>query len=68
MIQTVIDGAADGSVTNGGLQLYGLNTLLRAVEVGRKVQEAEDFDARLTELERDVGVQRKASQGKPWGV
>ncbi len=41
-----------------------LNTRLRAVEVERKIKEAEELEERLAALERDA----EAGRGRQWGV
>lgn len=41
-----------------------LNTRLRAVEVERKIREAEEFEDRLAELERSAGQKG----GRGWGA
>ena len=50
-IRGVIDGVAAGEVENGAILFMGYNTLLRAVEVGRKVKDQDELEARIAELE-----------------
>jgi hypothetical protein len=50
-IRGVIEGVAAGTVENGAILFMGYNTLLRAVEVGRKVKDQDDLEVRIAELE-----------------
>jgi hypothetical protein len=54
-IRRVIEGVADGTVENGAIQFMGYNTLLRAVEIGRKIKDQDDLEMRISELEGYVG-------------
>jgi hypothetical protein len=65
-VRSVITGVLDGSVDKGkgAVALQGYNLLLRAVEIGRKIREAEELEERLAALENDLGH----SGGSRWGA
>jgi hypothetical protein len=63
-IRGVIDGVAAGEVENGAILFMGYNTLLRAVEVGRKVKDQDELEARLAELEGYA--ERRNGRGVAW--
>src|SRR5215203_5873584 len=48
-VRDVITGVLDGSVDKGkgAVALQGHNLLLRAVEIGRKIRETEELEARI---------------------
>ena len=62
-IHRVIDGVADGTVTTGAVLFMGFNTLLRAVEVGRKIREQDEIISRLDALE---AAEATEAQGRAW--
>jgi len=55
-IRNVIGAVRSGKLNRGvgAVVFQGYNTLLRAVEVERKVREAEEFDERLEALEKRI--------------
>jgi hypothetical protein len=57
----VIDGVADGSVGSGAVLFMGYNTLLRAVEVGRKIKDQDELERRISELETYAGTEGKVT-------
>lgn len=63
-IQAVIDGVAQGTYETklGTVLFMGYNTLLRAVEVGRKVKETDELEERLDALERRQSVETGVRQ------
>jgi hypothetical protein len=63
-IRGVIDGVAAGTVENGAILFMGYNTLLRAVEVGRKVKDQDELDARIAELEGYAS--KRDGRGQAW--
>lgn len=70
-IKTLLSNLADrvlaGELETGRAAVANqlINTRLRAVEVERKVREAEEFEARLEALERAAEGQRG---GRQWGT
>ena len=68
-LRDVIEAALDGRVKRGvaAVVFQGYNVLLKAVEVERKIKETEEFEERLTELEKrtTAGGQRG---GPRWGA
>lgn len=64
-LQELTDDALAGKVERGVASVCGqlLNVKLRAVEVERKIREAEEFEARLEALE-----QAQEKGGKRWGA
>ena len=63
-IRGVIDGVADGSVERGAILFMGYNTLLRAVEVGRKVKDQDELEVRIAELEGYA--EHRDGREQPW--
>ena len=65
-IRAVIDGVRDGSLQRavGAVLFQGYNSLLRAVEVERKVKETEELEERIATLERTS----EAGGGRRWGA
>ena len=61
-IQRVIDVVADGTVQSGAVLFMGYNVLLRACEVGRKIREADELEARISQLEAYAGDMK----GQAW--
>ncbi len=61
-----VDGVLDGSIERGigAVAFQGFNTLLKSIEVERKIREQEELEARLEELEA-VLSRRKDASG--WG-
>ena|SRR5215207_7436243 len=53
-IEEVIEGVLDGSIerSRGAIAFQGLNTLVRAIELERRVREQEEVLQRLESLER----------------
>jgi hypothetical protein len=66
-VRSVIAGVLSGKVERGvGAVLFqGYNTLLKAVEVERKIREQEELEERLEALE---AMQEGQKRGKMWGV
>jgi hypothetical protein len=56
-IRRVIEAVDRGQTERGvGAVLFqGFNTLLKAIETERRIREMEDIEARLEELEREMG-------------
>lgn len=63
-IRGVIVGVAAGEVESGAILFMGYNTLLRAVEVGRKVKDQDELEARIAELEGYA--ERRNRSGVAW--
>jgi hypothetical protein len=65
-IRAVIAGVLTGRVDKGkgAVVLQGYNTLLRAVEVERKIKETDEQEERIAALERKFGV----GKGAQWGA
>ena len=53
MVDTVLSGVVPTAPYAVGNQI--LNTLLRAIELERKIKETDELAARIEELERDIG-------------
>jgi uncharacterized protein YwlG (UPF0340 family) len=53
VVRRVVGGVLNGSIERGvgAVAFQGLNTLLKAVEVERKIKETEELEERLVELE-----------------
>ena len=66
-LQELTDDTLAGKVERGVAAVCGqlLNVKLRAVEVERKIREAEEFEERLAALEQSAEGQRG---GKRWGA
>ncbi len=66
-IRAVVAGVLSGRVERGvgAVVFQGYNTLLKAVEVERKIREQEEFEARLEALER---AQEQQKGGRTWGA
>ncbi len=69
-VRAVIAGVLSGNIERGvGAVLFqGFNTLLKAIEVERKIREEEELEKRLQELEallghRDEGGSRRWAKG-----
>ena len=62
-IRAVIAGVLVGRIDRGcaAVALQGYNTLLRAIELERKIRETEELEERLAALE-------KAQEGSQWGA
>jgi hypothetical protein len=63
-IRAVLEGVADGTVEHGAVVFMGYNTLLRAVDIGRKIKEQDDLAARITELEGYA--EHRVGRGGAW--
>jgi hypothetical protein len=65
-IRETVDGVLDGCIERGigAVAFQGFNTLLKSLEVERKIREQEELEARLEELET-VLSRRKDASG--WG-
>jgi hypothetical protein len=60
MLDTVLSGVVPTAPYAVGNQI--LNTLLRAIEIERKIKETDQLEARLEELERAAGEQPKGER------
>jgi hypothetical protein len=60
MLDTVLSGVVPTAPFAVGNQI--LNTLLRAIELERKIKETDDLANRLEELERAAGEQPKGER------
>jgi hypothetical protein len=65
-VQDLADKILAGELGRADAAVCGqlLNVKLRALEVGRKLREAEDLERRLEELEALVAARRE----RPWGA
>jgi hypothetical protein len=64
-IRRVIEAVDRGQTERGvGAVLFqGFNTLLKAIETERRIREMEDIEARLEELEREMGHEEDYERG-----
>lgn len=67
-IRETVDGVLDGSIERGAgaVAFQGFNTLLKSIEVERKIREQEELEERLEALERQQQEQKGGSRG--WGA
>src|SRR3712207_2525460 len=65
-VQDLSDKVLAGELSRADAAVCGqlLNVKLRALEVGRKLREAEDLEQRLDELEALIGARKE----RPWGA
>jgi hypothetical protein len=65
-VQDLSDRVLAGELSRSDAAVCGqlLNVKLRALEVGRKLREAEDLEQRLDELEALIAARRES----PWGA
>ena len=65
-VQNLSDKVLAGDLDRADAAVCGqlLNIKLRALEVGRKLREAEDLERRMEELEALVAARRE----RPWGA
>jgi hypothetical protein len=61
VIEAVDSGATERGV--GAVLFQGFNTLLKAIEIERRIREAEEFEERLRRLEEDA-----PGGGVRWGA
>ena len=64
VVRRVVDGVLNGTIERGvgAVAFQGLNTLLKAIEIERKIKETEELEERLAALEsQDTGG------GRAWG-
>ena len=66
-IRQTVDGVLDGSIERGigAVAFQGFNTLLKSIEVERKIREQEELEARLEELEALMEANKQRGTG--WG-
>jgi hypothetical protein len=65
-IRGVVEGVQDGTIERGvgAVVFQGFNTLLKAVEVERRIRETDELEARLSALESQTPISRLgASRG-----
>ncbi len=65
-IRAVVDGVLGGQVERGvgAVAFQGFNSLLKAVEIARKIKETEELEARIAELEQAA----ETEGGRRWGA
>ncbi len=66
-IREVVDGVLNGDIGRGigAVAFQGFNTLLKSIEVERKIRETEELEERLEALEQ---AQQESKEGKRWGA
>ena len=68
-IRETVDGVLDGRIERGvGAGAFqGFNTLLKSIEVERKIREQDELEERLEALERQQEEQKGVSS-RGWGA
>jgi hypothetical protein len=69
MLRDLAEGVLAGEVETGRAAVANqlVNTRLRALEIERKIREADEMEARIEELERASEEDRKGGHGR-WGA